>query len=268
MSSENEEERARQFFGRHFPEVAEFLATERGERLPAFGPYEVQGGVDELEPAVAVVRVAFALTRTQLVTALAMSFAGLGPERTPESLTDDEVRREIEGQLAAEAIIELDHLMEANEQAEFTPEQQRAIDLLAATVDRAFAPPGPLPVQEPVRGEGTVTLQTVDRGDVVVPEPVWCVGHEGDPVSHFTDIMHTGRPVALGFEGGQLMTARLSWGPFSELQPQPHPVVDVDELPRGLDPQETRELAARAGLYAGELYRLANEADRLRGYRR
>jgi hypothetical protein len=64
------------------------------------------------------------------------------------------------------------------------------------------------------------------------------------------------------------MVARLSWGPFSELQRQPHPVVDVDELPHGLDPQETRELAARVGLYAGELYRLANEADRLRGYRR
>jgi hypothetical protein len=238
------------------------------EHLPTFGPFEVQGGVDELEPAVAVVRVAFALTRTQLVTALAMSFAGLGPDRTPESLTDDEVRREVEGQLAAEALIEIDHQMEHDEQHGFTPEQQRAIDLLAAAVDRAFSPAAPLPVQEPRRGEGTVTLQTVDRGEVTVSEPAWCVGHEGDPVSHFADITHTGRTVAFRFDGDQLMAARLSWGPFSELQPQPHPVVDVDDLPGGLDPQETRELAARVGLYAGELYRLANEADRLRGYRR
>lgn len=138
MSERDEDRAAAGFFARHFPEVAEFLATERGERLPVFGPYEVQGGVDELEPAVAVVQVAFALTRTQLLTALAMSFAGLGPERTPESLTDDEVRREVEGQLAAEAIIELDHLMEANEQAVFPPEQQRAMDALGLAVDRAF----------------------------------------------------------------------------------------------------------------------------------
>lgn len=108
------------------------------EQLPVFGPFEVQGGVDELEPAVAVVQVAFALTRTQLLTALAMSFAGLGPERTPESLTDDEVRREVEGQLAAEAIIELDHLMEANERTVFPPEQQQAMDALGVAVDRAF----------------------------------------------------------------------------------------------------------------------------------
>jgi hypothetical protein len=158
--------------------------------------------------------------------------------------------------------------MERDEQHGFTPEQQHNMQLLAAAIDRAFSPPAPLPVQEPVRGEGTVTLQTVDRGEVSVPEPEWCVGHEGDPVSHFTDISHTGRPVPLEFDGNQLMVARLSWGPFSELRPEPFPVVDVDELPRGLDPQETRELAARTGLYAGELYRLANEADRLRGYRR
>lgn len=268
MNERDEEARARQFFGRHFPEVARFLATERGEELPVFGPFEVQGGVDELEPAVAVVQVAFALTRTQLVTALAMSFAGLGPERTPESLTDDEVRREVEGQLAAEAIIELDQMMEANERTVFPPMQQRAMDLLGVAVDRAFAAAPPLPVQEPRHADGRVTLLTVDRGEVTVPEPEWCVGHEGDPVSHFADITHTGRPVALGFNGHQLLAARLSWGPFSELQPEPHPLVDVDDLPHGLDPQETRELAARAGLYAGELYRLANEADRLRGYRR
>lgn len=232
------------------------------EHLPVFGPFEVQGGVDELEPAIAVVQVAFALTRTQLLTALGLSFAGLG-DRTPESLTDDEVRREVEGQLAAEAIIEIDRQMEHDEQHGFTPKQQQNMDVLGVAVDRAFAAPS-LPVQEPRRGEGTVTLLTEDRGEVTVPEPEWCVGHEGDSVGHYSDLGHTGPPVVLEFDGRRLLAARLSWGPSSE----PHPVVDVDELPAGLDPQETRELAARTGLYAGELYRLANEADRLRGYRR
>ncbi|BCL20285.1 hypothetical protein ACPCBX_13570 [Streptomyces tuirus] len=137
MSERDEDRAAAEFVARHFPETTRFLADDRRGELPVFGPFEVQGGVDEPEPPVAVVQVAFALTRTQLLTVLAMSFAGLG-DRTPESLTDDEVRREVEGQLAAEAIIEIDHLMEANEQAVFPPEQQRAMDLLGAAVDRAF----------------------------------------------------------------------------------------------------------------------------------
>lgn len=237
------------------------------EQLPVFGPSEIFGGVDELEPAVAVVRVAFALTRAQLLTALAMGFSGIAVDRTPESLMDVEVRQEVEGCLASEALVELDRQVEMDSRG-FSPEQQRVMDLLAAAVDRAYSTTPELLVQEPRRGEGTVTLLTDDRGEVTVSEPEWCVGHEGDSIGHFTDIGHTGRPVVLEFDGSQLMAARLSWGPFSELQPEPHPLVDVDDLPAGLDPQETRELAARVGLYAGQLYRLANQADRLRGYQR
>ncbi|MFI7681425.1 hypothetical protein ACIBWG_02000 [Streptomyces griseoaurantiacus] len=138
MSERNEDRAAAEFVARHFPEVTRFLAEERRQDLPVFGPSEVFGGVDDLEPAVAVVRVAFALTRTQLVTVLAMAFTSLGPDRAPESLTDDEVRNEVEAQLAAEAIIEVDRQMEQDEATVFSAEQQRAMDVLAAAVDRAF----------------------------------------------------------------------------------------------------------------------------------
>ncbi|NJP72525.1 hypothetical protein [Streptomyces sp. C1-2] len=138
MSERNEDRAAAEFVARHFPETSRFLAEERIKDLPAFGPTEVHGGVDDLEPAVAVVRVAFALTRAQLVTVLAMGFTGIGVDRTPESLSDDEVRNEVEGQLAAEALIEVDRQMEQDEATVFSPEQQRVMDVLAAAVDRAY----------------------------------------------------------------------------------------------------------------------------------
>lgn len=241
------------------------------QNLPVFGPFEVQGGVDELEPAVAVVRVAFALTRAQLVTALGMSFAGLGPDRTPESLTDDEVRREIEGQLAAEAIIELDRQAEDDEEHGFTPVQQRVMDLLAEAVDRAYPPPpvpnGTVAVQAPRYGDGTVTLTTLDHGEITIDEPRWCLGHDGEQIVQRVDVTHTGRTVAAEVETDagtvEFLPACISWAPFAELQPEPYPVADVDEFP-AMDPDELRKLAAETGLHSGRLYSKANELDRIR----
>ncbi|MEU9068304.1 hypothetical protein AB0D60_15610 [Streptomyces sp. NPDC048306] len=138
MSERDEDRAAAEFVARHFPETTRFLAEDYRTGLPAFGPIEVHGGVDELEPAVAVVRVAFALTRTQLATALGISFAGIAADRTAESLTDDEVRTEVEGQLAAEALHELDLQIERDQARDWSTEQQRVLDVLAAAVDRAY----------------------------------------------------------------------------------------------------------------------------------
>jgi hypothetical protein len=240
------------------------------EHLPTFGPFEVQGGVDELEPAVAVVRVAFALTRTQLVTALGVSFAGLGADRTPESLTDDEVRREVEGHLAAEAIIELDHQMERDEQRGFTPEQQRAIDVLAAAVDRAFAPSAePLPVQEPRYGDGTVTLQTLDRGELTIPEPTWCTGHDGEPVGTMAEISHDGPHITATVESEDLgpvplLRANITHAPFLEIRPEPHPVAYVEGIEAAsFDARRLRMAAAQLDVFAGRLRDTAAELDAL-----
>lgn len=113
----------------------------------------------------------------------------------------------------------------------------------------------------------TVTLQTVDHGELTVPEPAWCLGHEGEPVGYRADICHKGRVVAAEYEADhdtvQFLPARISWGPFGELQPEPYPVADVEEFPP-MSPEQLRELAAEVALHAGRLYRLSNELDRLR----
>ncbi|MEU5394537.1 DUF6907 domain-containing protein [Streptomyces tibetensis] len=241
--------------------------------LPTFGPYEVQGGVDELEPAVAVVRVAFALTRTQLATVLGMSFAGLGADRTPESLTDDEVRREIEGQLAAEAIIEVDRQMERDQAQVFPPEQQRAMDVLAAGVDRAYARPEPPQheIQQPRYGDGVVTLQTVDQGDVTVPEPAWCLGHDGEPVGHFADITHNGRPItadAVTAGHGQLEVAHgyITHAPHAVQQPEPHPVLYIAlDLHASFDPEDGRHATRALRVAATRFDRALADLAHLRG---
>lgn len=235
------------------------------ENLPVFGPSGVFGGVDELEPAVAVVRVAFALTRTQLVTALGIGFAGIAADQTPESLTDAQVYTEVEETLASEALAELDHQMERDEAHPWHAEQHRVMQVLAAAVDRAYTrrDPGPLPVQQPRYGNGTVTLQTLDHGRITIPEPAWCVGHDGEQIVQRVDITHVGTTTAGEYEGGEFLPARISWGPFAELRPEPYPLADVDEFP-GMDPDELRQLAAEVGTHAGRLYAKANELDRIR----
>ncbi|MEV8548226.1 hypothetical protein AB0L04_00020 [Streptomyces glaucescens] len=113
---------------------------------------------------------------------------------------------------------------------------------------------------------GSIILRTLDRGEVTIGEPEWCLGHEGERVGYLADITHNGPATVLEFDGVELLSARISWAPFAKLQPEPYPVASVDEL-GSLEPGRLRELAAATALYAGDLYRLANEAERLRGYR-
>ncbi|MGW0632431.1 DUF6907 domain-containing protein [Streptomyces sp. NPDC002758] len=115
----------------------------------------------------------------------------------------------------------------------------------------------------------TVTLQTIDHGEITIPEPDWCLGHDGEPVGYRSDVVHKGPIVAASVETDrgpvEFLKARISWGPFGELQPEPFPVADVEEFPP-MSPAQLRELAAEVGLHVGRLYRLSNELDRLRRY--
>lgn len=110
--------------------------------LPVFGPSEVFGGVDDLQPAVAVVRMAMALTREQLATALGIAFAEMA-ERPAEALTDEQVRNEIELHLAAQAFHSVDSQMERDANRRWDDETRRVLDVLAAKVDQAYAAPAP-----------------------------------------------------------------------------------------------------------------------------
>lgn len=284
MSSE--EERAQRFVERHFPEVSRFLAAERGEEvpsrpnewrdagaglgeLPVFGPTDPFGD-GETTPDV-IVRVDFLLSREQLVTALGISWAEIAGDRSIESLTVVEARYEIEGYLAVQALHALDEQAERDRGRVFPPESQRAMQALAEVVDRAYPVSVPAPVvrrvQAPVYGDGTVTLQTLDHGEIVVAEPAWCLGHDGETVGHRADITHNGAWTAAGVDVDgdrvEFLRARISHAPLTELAIEPHPVADVEDV-GALDSEQLRALAAEVGRHSGRLYAKANELDGLR----
>ncbi|AWT42828.1 MULTISPECIES: DUF6907 domain-containing protein [Streptomyces] len=233
--------------------------------LPVYGPTEPFGDEDNT-PAV-IVRVAYLLSRAQLETAFGISFAEVDPDRDPESLTPAEVRSEVEGFLAAQGTLAIAEQQERDRLRGLTREQQAVMRRLAAAVERAY-PPGrpavePPAVQAPVYGPGTVTLQTLDCGQITIPEPSWCLGHGGELVGYRADVTHSGRPVAAEAGSVEFLVARMSWAPLAERQPEPLPVVDVEGFP-SMDSAQLRELAAEAALHAGRLYRLSNELDRAR----
>jgi hypothetical protein len=104
----------------------------------------------------------------------------------------------------------------------------------------------------------TVTLPTLDHGDVTLPEPDWCVGHaDHRPDTYRTDVCHDGPKTVLTLDGHPVGEAFVSQAPLAE---------------RG-----TREIQAFLSLHYGEdygrspaqLYDLAatldTHADQLRG---
>jgi hypothetical protein len=259
----DEQERAQRSAERAFPDVARFLGERHGT-LPVYGPTDPHG--DEDHTPEVIVRVDYALSREQVVTALGISFAEIAADRDPEALTVAEVRYEVEGFLAVQGIYELDRQMERDAQRTFPPEQQRVMQVLAEAVERAYPPrrePEPPAVQQPRYGDGTVTVETDDHGTITVDEPTWCVGHGDEPIGYRADVTHKGPSVTAEFEGVEFLPACISWAPFSELHPEPFPVADVDEFPP-MSPAQLRELAAEVGLHAGRLYSKANELERLR----
>lgn len=266
---DDEQERAQRSVERAFPEVARFLARDTGQ-LPVFGPTDPFG--DEEHVPDVIVRVDFLMSREQITTALGIAWAEIVEgDRSPESLTVVEVRHEVEAYLSVQAFHALDEQMERDAARTFPSEQQAVMDALATAVDRAYptagVPAGTPRVQAPRYGDGTVTLQTLDHGQVVVGEPAWCLGHDGEPIGHRADITHKGRWISAEFESDRgpvpFLPACISWAPFSELHPEPYPVADVDEFPP-MDPAQLRELAAEVAVHAGRLYRLSNQLERLR----
>jgi hypothetical protein len=249
---------------------ARYWGRERPD-LPVYGPTDPFG--DEEHTPEVIVRVDFLMSREQIATALGIAWAEIAAdyrERGPESLAVVEVRHEVEAYLSVQAFHALDVQMERDRLRGWSPEQQVVMQLLAEAVERAYPPSRESelrPVQQPRHGDGTVTLQTLDHGEITIPEPAWCQGHDGEQIVQRVDVTHVGRTVAAELEtdGGtiEFLPARISWGPFAELRPEPYPLADVDDFP-GMDPAQLRELAAELGMHAGRLYRLSNQLDRMR----
>lgn len=240
------------------------------ENLPVYGPTEVfhEEGVT---PA-AVVRVAFALSREQMLTALTVGFTELIPDVDADSLTVEDTRKEVEGWLHAAAVIELDRYVEQGQLTAYPVEAQPVMDALAEALDRAYRPRRPEPVrQAPRYGDGTVTIETVDAGDVTVPEPAWCIGHSWQPNPHRVDITHNSTRVkaAATTDGAgrvHLLHAYISHAPLLETVPEPHPIVSVQlECTEDFAAEDIPQLAEGLRSAARVLENVAAEAIRLRG---
>jgi hypothetical protein len=102
----------------------------------------------------------------------------------------------------------------------------------------------------------TITLATVDHGDVTIPEPSWCVTHETDARNARADIVHLGPDVALAFHGRHLIDASLAQSPFGN---DTAPGISVSLLGRTLDARGVYELAAAFDTYADRLRDLADQ---------
>ncbi|MEU0218948.1 hypothetical protein ABZ281_29330 [Streptomyces sp. NPDC006265] len=102
----------------------------------------------------------------------------------------------------------------------------------------------------------SITLPTVDHGDVTITCPAWCVAHETDARIARADIVHLGPDVALAFRGRHLIEAGLAQSPFGN---DTAPGISVSLLGRTLDARGVYELAAALDTYADRLRDLADQ---------
>jgi hypothetical protein len=116
-------------------------------------------------------------------------------------------------------------------------------------------------VQDPIR---SITLPTIDHGDVTITCPDWCIGHaDHEPESHRADILHRGPDATLTFRGREISQASLVQSPFArrgELRFGGRiEGVSVSLIGQTLDPVGVYELAAELDMYAARLRSLAYE---------
>jgi hypothetical protein len=111
----------------------------------------------------------------------------------------------------------------------------------------------------------TVTVPTIDQGDVTIPEPAWCAGHDGDRPQLRSDTGHLGAAHRADFDGDELAFAALAQDPFAVHSDRSVGVlVEMGHLARALTAAELDNLAAVLVDYAGTLRHLARQLSALR----
>ena len=111
----------------------------------------------------------------------------------------------------------------------------------------------------------TVTVPTLDHGNITIPEPAWCTGHTGAPAEYRSDTGHTGAQHRLVHEGVELGTAMLVQDPFAVHSDRSIKVlVELGGNGMTLDPTELEALAASLVGYANTLRELALQLAVLR----
>ncbi|MEU8531576.1 DUF6907 domain-containing protein [Streptomyces parvulus] len=104
----------------------------------------------------------------------------------------------------------------------------------------------------------TVTLATTDHGDVTLPCPSWCAGHNDHRPQYRTDLAHAGPDVVLKFRGRVLSEACLDQAPLAEAASR-DVQVSVSLTGTALDARGVYELAADLDTYADRLRDLADQ---------
>ncbi|MFE7648655.1 DUF6907 domain-containing protein [Streptomyces phaeoluteigriseus] len=242
-------------------------AQRGGGMVPAFGPTETFPCDESTEP-MAVIHLAMEVSRDELRAALAIGHAELSGTPPLADMDVLDIRREVEGHLAAGTTYQLQR-----ETAEVVRRVNDAGILadLDAAIDRAYTlPAGPPRLQpQPRSGGRTVALQTIDHGEVAFTEPTWCVGHgwqAGAGIGR-NDITHNSVRVKAGAATEAhgwvpMMSAQISWAPFVELVPRV--VVELD-LVGEFEAEEVTHVAGALRTAASRIERVAAEAIRLRG---
>ncbi|MEV7683447.1 hypothetical protein AB0O64_33635 [Streptomyces sp. NPDC088341] len=105
-------------------------------------------------------------------------------------------------------------------------------------------------------GIRTVTLQTLDHGQITIPCPDWCVGHNGPPQFR-VDTLHNGPDRLLSYGDEPLLFASLSLAPFGGGSHEPGLYVEDAGFARTLDPAEVNELADALVEHATQLRAMA-----------
>lgn len=116
--------------------------------------------------------------------------------------------------------------------------------------DRRLAPPAPAEDEQPTAAGRTVTVQTLDHGEVTMPEPSWCTGHDRHPVGYRADVQHvgpiTGFDVSVRGEEVDYMQASLAQRPFSAiLRRTPYVWLNVDGMDFEVEPTDLDAIAAQ-----------------------
>jgi hypothetical protein len=228
--------------------------------VPVYGPTE-PFGLDEPQPFIEV-HVAYLLTRQQLLTALEAGYTEIAAERTTDSLTNAEIRTEVEHTLAASGVIDLDRLMQRADGGEGSGWRAG----LEACIDRAYPAPAAPPAALPSGTEGTVTLATADHGDVTLPEPSWCRGHgDHSPTVHRCDLTHYGTETLLTHQGAELFRVMVTESPFATRPEHRGVVAYVEQASYTGDftPASLYDLAATLDGHADRLRDFADQLGRL-----
>lgn len=110
----------------------------------------------------------------------------------------------------------------------------------------------------------TVTVPTLDHGPVTIPEPAWCIGHEGLHPEYRVDLDHRGPTLELDFGDHGLWNALLVQAPFVTLSSR-ETGIHVEQLgyAKTLDPAGLDALADALVEHAAQLRTLARQLSTL-----